>query len=90
MTTVTAPVAETSDVRTPWTEFWRKFKRQHAAVIAGVFVALLVLTAIAAPFIVPYDAENFFDYDSPTTGRRSSTCSASIRSGATSSAASSW
>jgi glutathione transport system permease protein len=64
MTTVTAPVAETSDVRTPWTEFWRKFKRQHAAVIAGIFVALLVLTAIAAPFIVPYDAENFFDYDS--------------------------
>ncbi len=64
MTTVTAPVAEASDVRTPWTEFWRKFKRQHAAVIAGVFVVLLVLTAIAAPFIVPYDAENFFDYDS--------------------------
>ena len=64
MTTVTAPVAEASAVRTPWTEFWRKFKRQHAAVIAGVFVALLVLTAVAAPFIVPYDAENFFDYDS--------------------------
>ena len=51
-------------MRTPWTEFWRKFKRQHVAVIAGVFVVLLVLLAIVAPFIVPYDAENFFDYDS--------------------------
>jgi glutathione transport system permease protein len=31
--------------------------------IAGAFVALLVLVAIFAPWIVPYDAENFFDYD---------------------------
>jgi glutathione transport system permease protein len=64
MTTVTAPTAEGADVRTPWTEFWRKFKRQRVAVIAGVFVLLLVALAIVAPLIVPYDAENFFDYDS--------------------------
>jgi glutathione transport system permease protein len=51
-------------VRTPWTEFWRKFKRQHVAVVAGVFVVMLVAMAVLAPFIVPYDAENFFDYDS--------------------------
>jgi glutathione transport system permease protein len=63
-------VAETSvaviageAVRTPWTEFWRKFKKQKVALIAGGFVVFLVLIAIAAPWVVPYDAENFFDYD---------------------------
>src|SRR5437868_13548109 len=50
-------------VRTPWTEFWRKFRKQKVALFAGGFVALLVLVALAAPWIVPYDAENFFDYD---------------------------
>ena len=64
MTTVAATVPERTAVRTPWTEFWRKFKKQHVAVAAGVFVLALVLTALAAPLIVPYDAENFFDYDS--------------------------
>jgi glutathione transport system permease protein len=54
---------EASAVRTPWTEFWRKFKQQHVAVAAGLFVVLLVLVAIAAPWLAPYDAENFFDYD---------------------------
>jgi glutathione transport system permease protein len=61
---VSAPAATVSEaVRTPWTEFWRKFRRQKVALIAGGFVALLVLIALAAPWIVPYDAENFFDYD---------------------------
>ena len=50
-------------VRTPWSEFWRKFRRQKVALVAGVFVALLVVLAIAAPWIVPYDAESYFDYD---------------------------
>ncbi len=64
MTTATsAPVAAT-EVRTPWTEFWRKFRKQHVAVVAGLFVVLLVVLAVAAPWIVPYDAENYFDYDS--------------------------
>jgi glutathione transport system permease protein len=60
--TVTGPVA--AEVRTPWTEFWRKFRKHRVAVIAGLFVAFLVALALAAPWIVPYDAENFFDYDS--------------------------
>ena len=64
MTTATATVALPSEVRTPWTEFWRKFKKQHVAVVAGAFVALLVVAAVLAPWIAPYDAENFFDYDS--------------------------
>src|SRR5216110_3042625 len=61
---VSAPAATVSEaVRTPWTEFWRKFRKQKVALIAGGFVALVVVVAVAAPWIVPYDAENFFDYD---------------------------
>ena len=52
-----------SQVRTPASEFWRKFKRQPVAVAALLFVLLLGLLAIAAPWLVPYDAEEFFDYD---------------------------
>src|ERR1700674_4672407 len=59
---VVAPDA--ASVRTPWSEFWRKFRKQHVAVAAGLFVLLLVLIAVVAPLVVPYDAENFFDYDS--------------------------
>ena len=63
-TTAAAPVAEQGGAeRTPWTEFWRKFRKQHVAVGALVFVVLLVLLAVFAPLISPYDAENFFDYD---------------------------
>lgn len=61
-------IAVSARVRTPWTEFWRKFRMQHVAMGAGVFVLLLVVIAILAPWIVPYDAENFFDYDKLNTG----------------------
>src|SRR4030095_14288563 len=64
MTAAVAPAALATEVRTPWTELWRKDRTQHVAVVAGWFVALLVVVAILAPWIVPYDAENFFDYDS--------------------------
>ena len=65
-----APIAE--GVRTPWSEFWRKFRKQHVAVGAGGFVLMLVVLAIMAPWIAPFDAENFFDYDmlnSPPSAR---------------------
>jgi glutathione transport system permease protein len=57
------PVADVEAIRTPWNEFWRKFKRQKIGVVAGIFVVVLVAIAIAAPWIAPYDAENYFDYD---------------------------
>ena len=50
-------------VRTPWSEFWRKFKSQRVALVAGFFVLMLIVVAVAAPWLVPFDAENFFDYD---------------------------
>ncbi|ALM83897.1 glutathione ABC transporter permease GsiD [Bordetella sp. N] len=62
-----APAAST-DVRTPFSEFWRKFKKQHLAVAAAFFVLLLVLAAVFAPWLVPFDAENFFDYDQLNAG----------------------
>jgi glutathione transport system permease protein len=64
-----APIASTAvgpeaeRVRTPWSEFWRKFRKQHVALAAATFVLLLIVVAILAPYIVPFDAENFFDYD---------------------------
>ncbi|CAN5176924.1 glutathione ABC transporter permease GsiD [soil metagenome] len=64
MTALAIPAPATATpVRTPASEFWRKFKRQRVAVGAAVFVALLVLMALAAPWLVPFDAEDFFDYD---------------------------
>ena len=62
-TTPTLVEPAPSAVRTPAAEFWRKFKRQHVALVAGGFVLLLVLAATLAPWLVPFDAENFFDYD---------------------------
>ena len=50
-------------IRTPWGEFWRRFRRQPVAMVAGLFVLLLILVAIVAPWIAPFDAENYFDYD---------------------------
>ena len=63
-----APASTPEAVRTPWTEFWRKFRKQHLALVAGVFVLLLVVIAILSPHIVPYDPENFFDYDALNAG----------------------
>jgi glutathione transport system permease protein len=50
-------------VRTPWSEFWRRFRRQRVALAAGAFVVVLVVVAVLAPAIAPYDAESYFDYD---------------------------
>ncbi len=68
MTTNTANAAATvsakpEGVRTPWSEFWRKFRKQHVALVALGFVTLLVLVAIFAPWVAPFDPENYFDYD---------------------------
>ncbi|WP_316390914.1 glutathione ABC transporter permease GsiD [Citrobacter farmeri] len=57
------PMVKPERVRTPWQEFWRRFRRQHVALIAGLFVLLLILVAIFARWLTPFDAENYFDYD---------------------------
>lgn len=55
-------------VRTPWSEFRRKFRKQHLALAAGAFVLMLVVIAILAPHLAPYDPENYFDYDALNAG----------------------
>ncbi|MFM0308121.1 glutathione ABC transporter permease GsiD [Paraburkholderia sp. RL17-383-BIF-A] len=72
-TTATEPNAASTvkterAIRTPWSEFWRKFRKQHVALAAGIFVLLLIAVAIIEPHIVPYDPENFFDYDALNAG----------------------
>ncbi|MDZ4763147.1 MAG: ABC transporter permease [Chloroflexota bacterium] len=41
--------------RTPFGQFVRRFTRNRAAVISAIFVLLLAVVAIFAPFIAPYD-----------------------------------
>ena len=54
---------QAQQVRTPLSEFIRKFKKQRLALVAGAFVVFLIVLAIVAPWVVPFDAENYFDYD---------------------------
>ncbi len=61
--TTALSISTAEKVRTPWTEFWRKFRRQPVALVAGAFVFLLIVIALLAPALAPFDAENFFDYD---------------------------
>ncbi|WP_175796883.1 glutathione ABC transporter permease GsiD [Burkholderia cenocepacia] len=62
-----APAAPTA-IRTPWREFWRKFRKQTVALVAGGFVLALVVLAFVGPHIVPFDPENYFDYDALNAG----------------------
>ena len=57
------PLVKPEQIRTPWHEFWRRFRRQHMAMFAGLFVLLLIMVAIFARWLTPFDAENYFDYD---------------------------
>ena len=66
--TVTVAEAVQGPTRTPWSEFWRKFRRQPVGLGALGFIVALTIVAILAPWIVPYDAENYFDYDQINAG----------------------
>ncbi|WP_455425140.1 glutathione ABC transporter permease GsiD [Dryocola sp. LX212] len=57
------PLVRPDRVRTPWHEFLRRLRRQPVAVTAGIFVLLLIAVALIAPWVAPFDAENYFDYD---------------------------
>lgn len=47
-------LTEIEEVRTPFKEFVRKFKKQKSSVIAASFVLLLVILAVIGPYIIPY------------------------------------
>ncbi|MGO2369005.1 MAG: glutathione ABC transporter permease GsiD [Serratia sp. (in: enterobacteria)] len=57
------PTMDSHAVRTPWHEFWRRFRQQRVALLAGALVVVLAVAALLAPYLVPFDAENYFDYD---------------------------
>ncbi|SFM89038.1 glutathione transport system permease protein [Izhakiella capsodis] len=57
------PVIKPTRVRTPLREFWRRFRHQPVAIAAGLFVLMLVILAVFAPLLAPFNAENYFDYD---------------------------
>jgi glutathione transport system permease protein len=42
------PGLKPDHIRTPWLEFWRRFRRQPVAMTAGLFVLLLIVVAILA------------------------------------------
>jgi glutathione transport system permease protein len=62
------PLLSAQRVRTPWSEFWRRFQRQPLALAAGSFIVLLIIVAFFAPWLSPFDAENYFDYDNLDQG----------------------
>lgn len=53
--------AESDDIRTPFKEFIRKFKKQKTALVAFAFIILLVIIAIISYSVVPYGI-NEYDY----------------------------
>ncbi|WP_439271621.1 ABC transporter permease subunit [Pseudochrobactrum sp. HB0163] len=55
MSATTAVVEPTEKMRKPLAEFWRRFKKQKVAVVALLFIIILVLVAVFAPFVAPYD-----------------------------------
>ena len=54
--------AEADDIRTPFKEFIRKFKKQKTALVAFAFIILLVIIAIISYSVVPYGI-NEYDYN---------------------------
>jgi glutathione transport system permease protein len=58
---VAAPPA--TSIRTPVGEFWRRFRRQRLALVACAFIVVLILAAVFAPWIAPFNPDTP-DYDS--------------------------
>ena len=44
----------------PWMDAWRQVRRNRFAIVGMVILTLLILVAISAPWIAPYDP---YDYD---------------------------
>ncbi|WKX26961.1 glutathione ABC transporter permease GsiD [Tatumella ptyseos] len=57
------PTLDPATPQPPLREFWRRFRQQPVAVMAALFVIVLFIVAIFAPWLTPFDAENYFDYD---------------------------
>jgi glutathione transport system permease protein len=47
-------MSATATIRSPFAEFWRRFRRKRVALASAVVIFLLVLAAALAPWIAPY------------------------------------
>ena len=43
------------EIRSPLAEFWRRLLRQRVALVAGLLILLVIVAAVAAPWIAPFD-----------------------------------
>src|SRR5262249_17326427 len=59
--------AAAPSIRSPFAEFWRRFRRKRLPLFAGLVIVLLVLAAILAPWIAPFDP-NAPDYENVLEG----------------------
>ncbi|MGH7211268.1 MAG: ABC transporter permease subunit, partial [Acetobacteraceae bacterium] len=41
-------------IRSPLSEFWRRFRGKHVPISAGVVLGLIVLASVLAPWVAPY------------------------------------
>lgn len=46
-----------SKPRTAFSSAWREFRKNRLALIGGIFVVMVILSAIFAPLITPYDLD---------------------------------
>ena len=51
----TTIIISQSAIRSPVSEFYRRFKRQRIAMVSLVVIVVLVITAFTAQWIAPYD-----------------------------------
>ncbi len=58
MTATTVTETSGEAIRSPWREFWRKFRRQKTALAAGVCLVILLITVALAPWISPFGPED--------------------------------
>jgi glutathione transport system permease protein len=63
----TTTIISQSAIRSPVSEFYRRFKRQRIAMVSLVVIVVLVITAFAAQWIAPYDQATP-DYDALLEG----------------------
>ncbi len=50
-------ISSKDDIRSPWLDFFQSFIRHPMAIVSSIFILLLVLVAIFAPWIAPYDPQ---------------------------------
>ncbi|QII40644.1 ABC transporter permease subunit [Rouxiella badensis] len=52
-----APHRTADDIRSPWLDFFQSFIRHPMAIVSSIFILLLLMVAIFAPWLAPYDPQ---------------------------------